>query len=281
MNLLAALCDLERSRKPAALCTVVKASGSTPRKAGAKMLVILRHQGTPEIIGTIGGGAIEYYIANQAVEAITNNQNLLLTTSLRNDLAMCCGGEMTVFIEALHESPILVCFGAGHIAQALCPLAHTLGFSVHVYDQRHEFLALAAFNSAHRSNELNNFAFMNMPWGSNTYVVVTTHDHALDQQIIENALSHEYKYLSLVGSERKALMTKKRLSVKGFSEERQQSIRCPAGLAISAQTPQEIALSIMAQIIQVKHEAQHMRPDRSSRAEPPHGLPQSLEAHQG
>lgn len=244
------------------------------------MLVMLYEQNQVQIIGTIGGGAIEHYICAKAVKALENNQTFLLTKSLRNDFAMCCGGEMTVFIEVLNNNFKLLCFGAGHIAQALCPLAHTLGFNIHVFDSRPEYLALKAFKDSISCVEINNFSFAAMPWGKQTFVVVASHDHQLDQQYVENIMAYDYRYLALVGSQRKALMTKKRLLVKGFSEMQQQSLICPAGLNINAQTPQEIALSIMAQIVQVKNgELKNMCLDSSSRAESPYGIPKSIEAY--
>jgi xanthine dehydrogenase accessory factor len=282
MNVLHALINLERQPKKAVLCTVVSSKGSTPQKAGAKMLVISNEHEGSHSIGTIGGGAIEHHIHMQALEALKLNEPRLVTTSLRNDLAMCCGGEMTVFIEPIQTQARFLCFGAGHIAQSLCPLIYNLGFAVFVYDSREDLLAHPAFNNATKSLSLSTFDFSLMPWSAHSFALVTTHDHQIDQEIIENILQQEleFKYLALVGSLRKALMTKKRLSAKNISTDLINKIICPAGLAINAKTPQEIALSIAAQIIQVYHAPTKTMYDYSSRR-PKHsyGISQSLDAH--
>lgn len=283
MKVLSALNDLMRSPKPAALCTVVSSEGSTPRKAGAKMLVIKNNGQGHQIINTIGGGAIEHFITSEALLAIELCEPRFITTSLRNDLAMCCGGAMSVFIEPIKYTPQLICFGAGHIAQALCQIVKNLDFDIHVLDSRVDLLESLAFkNCQSRSNDLSSFSFKNLPWGKNSYIIVTTHDHQLDQQIIESVLKYEFKYLALVGSLRKAFMTKKRLLAKDFNKELRDKLICPAGININAQSPEEIAISIAAQIIQVRHEKiKTMRTDRSSRPEQPHGRAQSTHAYSG
>lgn len=254
MNVLLALPELTKQKKPAALCTVVAFKGSTPRKVGAKMVVIANGDKYGSIIGTVGGGAIEHHIRQKALEAIVHEKAELVVTSLRNDLAMCCGGEMSIFIEPLVHPPSLLLFGAGHIAKALCPLALSLDFSVNVVDERAELLEERCFERCQKHEQkINAFVFDDLPFGPKTFIVVATHDHALDQQIIEYALVREFHYLALVGSLRKALMTKKRLQAKGMDEELLKKIICPAGLSINAQTPQEIAVAIAAQMIHVRH----------------------------
>jgi xanthine dehydrogenase accessory factor len=177
---------------------------------------------------------------------------------------MCCGGEMTVFIEPVVKRSSLICFGAGHIAQALCPLAVKLGFLVSVVDERKDLLDHEAFAQLeHRFSDPSLFSCSDMPFGDATFVVVATHAHDLDQQIVENVLKQRYRFLALVGSERKAAMTKKRLRAKNFAENDIARVVCPAGLAINASTPEEIALSIVAQMIQVKNNASSWRLDCS------------------
>jgi xanthine dehydrogenase accessory factor len=240
------------------------------------MIVILDNSEArqqPEIINTIGGGAIEHYITTQALEAIKLSEPRLITTSLRNELAMCCGGSMTVFIEPIRASPALICFGAGHIARALCQVVYNLEFDIHVLDSRADLINSPAFkNCQTRSTDMSGFSFGSLSWGPNAFVVVTTHDHQLDQHIIESVLKYEFKYLALVGSLRKALMTQKRLEAKGFSKELSNRVFCPAGININAQSPEEIALSIAAQIIQVKYEkTKTMCTHSSSRPKQPNG----------
>ncbi len=265
MTIIAAIADLERKRSSFALCTVVGFHGSTPRKPGAKMIVIDNNEPCGSIIGTIGGGAIEHHIRQKAISAIREQASRLVTTSLRNELGMCCGGEMSVFIDTIKTNPPFICFGAGHIAQELCPLMTNLGFMSHVVDKREELLNLPTFEKASaRHNDTSIFSLNDLPFFIDSFVVVTTHDHELDQQIIEGVLTKPFRYLALVGSERKALMTKKRLRAKGFSAHQIDRIQCPAGLAIRASTPAEIALSIAAQMIQVKNDDEIRGPDSRS-----------------
>src|SRR5579871_2388932 len=129
MTIFKSAADLEHSRESAALCIVVFVSGSTPRKPGAKMIVVDTGTSHGETIGSIGGGAIEHLIRRQAIQCIRQRQPKLVETSLKAELGMCCGGLMQVFIEPIAKKPHLICFGAGHINQALCPLAISLGFN--------------------------------------------------------------------------------------------------------------------------------------------------------
>lgn len=246
------LARLEQSLKSAAVCTVVSISGSTPRKVGAKMIVIDNGNDHGQIEGSIGGGAIEHWVRLNAIKAIQRNAPKLLTTSLRNELGMCCGGEMVVFIEPIAKTPQFFCFGAGHIAQSLCPLMINLGFLTTVVDERKDLLAHENFSLAQKVFDTSSFAIKELRL-DDAFVVVTTHDHALDQQIVEEILPKKFKFAALVGSQRKALMTKKRLLAKGFSPTEIERILCPAGIDIKAQTPLEIALSIASQMVLIKN----------------------------
>jgi xanthine dehydrogenase accessory factor len=218
------------------------------------MIVIDNDLSHGEIIGSIGGGAIEHLIRREAILAIHEQQSRLVTSSLKNDLGMCCGGTMTVFIEPIRHVAKLICFGAGHIGQALCPLAFDLGFEVSIVDHRKDFLQNDAFAKvSHRYDDATNFSIANMAFSRETYVVIATHDHDLDQKIAESILGQTFKYAAMVGSVRKALMMKKRLLAKGYEESHIAKICCPAGLDIRANTPQEIAISIASQMIMVKN----------------------------
>lgn len=258
-----------------ALCTVVAISGSTPRKAGAKMLVADDKTPFGTIYGTIGGGAIEHHVRALALDAIKAGQSRLVTTSLRNELGMCCGGEMTVFIEPITKPARVICFGAGHIAQSLCLMAQNLDFSIIVIDQRKDLLEHQAFAQCERHFDHSIFTIKALTITSDDFIIIATHDHQLDQQIIEHVLAFPARYIGLVGSKRKALMTQKRLIAKNFSGSQRAHFHCPAGLDIKAETPQEIALSILAHIILVKNDHSNSRTDYSSGPQQTHGFSQS------
>ncbi len=276
MSFFSSISQLQRSGRSLVLCTVVKVSGSTPRKIGAKMLVLANGDEHGEIIGSIGGGAIEHHIRSLALKSLALNQAQLITTSLRNELAMCCGGEMTVFIEPILPKDELFCFGAGHIAQALCPLAITLDFRVHIIDDRPEFLRLEAFSGAQLHDD-RAFFLGSKPNLDLSYILVASHDHHIDQEIVESLIQYPVKYLGLIGSKRKALMTHKRLRAKAIDEESIKKLICPAGLSIKAQSPAEIAVAIIAQLIGVRHEASSSHCRR--RPEFAHGFTKSLVAN--
>ncbi len=282
MNSLTLYRHFIESRVDCALCTVVAVSGSTPRKIGAKMLV--KNNGTEfgEILGSIGGGAIEHHIRKTAIETIFEAKPRLISTSLRQELGMCCGGEMTVYIEPSEKKSRFICFGAGHIAQHLCPLATSFGFLTVLIDERKELLAHEAFKEILIKNQDHSaFALRSLELNHDDFVVVTTHDHQLDQEIIERVLRFPLAYLALVGSTRKALMTTKRLLAKGFSSEEIEPLICPAGLDIAAQTPKEIALSILGQMIRIKNAPRSVpRFNHSSGQKHADGLSQSFVAHQ-
>lgn len=276
MSIFAKLVNLENFDKDYALCTVVSVQGSTPRKAGAKMIII--DNGLPEghIVGTIGGGAIEHAVRRQAVMLLHEKKTKLINISLRNDLGMCCGGEMSIFIEPIIKQPPFFCFGAGHIAQALCPLAVNLGYRVVVVDERRALLEQEVFSACERKEHNSSFDLAQLTF-KDSFIVIATHDHGLDQHIAEHIIDKPFLYAALIGSQRKALMTQKRLRAKGFSEVVSGRLRCPAGLAIHADTPQEIAVSIMAEMTLVKHAPHHpMRHDSSSRKKQSHGVSQSI-----
>ncbi len=240
----------EEEGRSFALVTVVHSKGSTPRRPGAKMLVLEGGQSQ----GTIGGGALEHKAIESAQEVIKSGRPQLFEHQLTQELGMCCGGQTTLFIEPFLPRPRLVIFGAGHVGRALCGFAAASGFRVTVVDEREELLKPELLAEAEAL--LDDHRHPELPYGKNTFVMVTTHDHALDQRLVEYTLKHNYRWLGLIGSRRKAELTKKRLLTKGFGPEQVGAVRCPVGLAIGAQTPEEIAISILAELIAVKrHQA--------------------------
>jgi xanthine dehydrogenase accessory factor len=254
---LARLADLATGPVPAALCTVVSTSGSTPRKAGASMVVLADGSDAGAIEGTIGGGAVEHEVRRVALEVIATTRPRTVEFSLTTQLGMCCGGTMVVFIEALRMRPPLILLGAGHVGQALCTLASTAGFDVHVADPRDELRTEARFPGAtalhldYASDDLDA-----MPFGPDAFVVVATHDHRTDQELVERVLARSFRYAALIGSQRKAVLTRERCANKGIADDVIARLRCPAGLDIGAETPEEIALSIVAELVQVRRQAE-------------------------
>jgi xanthine dehydrogenase accessory factor len=272
MDIFDLLRELENCDLPMALCTIVRSSGSTPRKVGSKMVVLANGEEWGAIIGSIGGGALEHHVRKRALAIINENQAQTITVALQHDLAMCCGGEVDVFIETIIKKPVLLIFGAGHIGQALCPLAHNLGFQISIIDERKELTSHQAFINA---KIIHDSSYFNINFNTNLlnyFILIATHDHSLDQEIVEKVIDKPIRHLMLVGSQRKFIMTKKRLLSKGFSSEIIARLNCPAGLAIHAQSPQEIAISIAAKLIEVKNAGPHSSSHSSSGQGKPFGL---------
>lgn len=250
------LAEIAAGPVPAALCTVTATSGSTPRKAGASMVVLADGSEAGAIEGTVGGGAVEHQVRRAALDAIAACRPASVELALTTQLGMCCGGQMTVFIEPLRARPPCILFGAGHVGQALCSVAAAAGFDVTVADPRAELLnaerlpAAIALIDDYEAED-----FDRLPFGPDAFVVVATHDHPTDQALVERALPREWRYLAMIGSQRKARLTRERCRAKGIDEERVARLVSPAGVDIGAETPEEIAISIVAQMIEVRRRA--------------------------
>jgi xanthine dehydrogenase accessory factor len=243
---------LHNSRTPCVVATVVRTSGSTPRKATARMIVI----GDGRIVGTIGGGRVEKEVVDAAMALLAAGDGArakMLRYHLTHELAMCCGGEMEVFVEPLIPAPPLVVCGGGHVAQALVPLARQVGFLPIVVEEAEEMATPERFPDAARivdSFDLRDWK--DVPLDGGSYVVIVTRDHAQDQALLEQLVGRELAYLGLIGSRRKIEMFKGRLHARGVDKERFERLHAPIGLDIGAETPEEIAVAIVAELIQAR-----------------------------
>lgn len=221
--------------------------------------------------GTVGGGKVEHALRRAALEVITTTQPRTLTIALTKELGMCCGGTMTFFIEALRIKPPCIILGGGHCAQALCAQAARAGFDVTVADPRADLLNRERFpDAAHLVDDYEDEDLASLPFGPDAFVVIATHDHQVDQVLVERVLARvrerPVRYVALVGSARKAMLTRDRLLNKGLPAELVAQVRCPAGLDLGAETPEEIALSIAAEMVLVRRAGDAA--DRRSRGAP-------------
>lgn len=247
------LAEIAGGSQPAALCTVVGTRGSTPRKLGASMVVIADGSAFGAVEGTVGGGAVEHQARKEALEAIAETRPRSVELSLTAQLGMCCGGQMTLLIEPLRERPPCLLFGAGHVGQALARLAVDAGFDVVVADPRPSLVCPERFPAGVRlTDDYENDDLDALPFGPDAFVVIVTHDHQVDQRLSEAVLRRPTRYVALVGSQRKALLTRQRCLAKGIPQGRVDALRSPAGLDIGAETPEEIAVSIVAEMVRVR-----------------------------
>ena len=228
-----------------AMATVIEARGFTPRKPGARML--LAEDG--ETAGTIGGGAIEHEVLEQARALLRSGGAATLRRHLTQELGMCCGGEMAVFIEALVPAPRLLIFGAGYIARPLAALAARCGFQVTVIDERAEWISAERFPHAGIEQRDPVAWVRTMRFRSTDFAVVVTHDHALDQQLVQELVRAPLQFLGMIGSVPKQRKFALRLRSRGFSDAEIARLHTPLGLPIGAATPDEIAVSVVAELI--------------------------------
>ena len=249
-----AVADALARGESAALVTIVSAVGSTPQRVGAKMLVFADGR----IVGTIGGGCYEHDAFWKAREAITSRRPQMVHYELSDDFAqetgLICGGQMDVYIEPVEPSPELYVVGAGHVGFHLAGLAHEVGFRVHVVDDREKFASPERFPDA------SEVVVEDIPaWLARTtlpahaYVVVVTRGHTNDLDAMRALVPRDLRYLGLIGSRAKVTRIYDALAAEGLPAGHFARIHAPIGLDIGAITPQEIAVSILAELIAVKH----------------------------
>jgi xanthine dehydrogenase accessory factor len=236
------------TRRPFVLATVIGSRGFTPRKAGARMLI----GDDGATVGTIGGGAIEHQVLTEARALKMEGETTLLRTHLTQELGMCCGGEMRVFLERIVPAPRLYLFGAGYIAKPLAAIAAGCGFDVEVIDERTEWAVEARFPTSRLVVRAPDVYAAGIETTEADYAVIVTHDHALDQRLVQTLLPRPLRFLGMIGSIPKQRKFMLRLRAKGFNEALVAKLHTPLGADIGARTPEEIAVSVMAQLIQVR-----------------------------
>lgn len=233
------------------VATVVGAKGSTPRNIGAKM-VILQDGRT---LGSVGGGELERRVLAAAKEVFATGQPMRLEFSLRNSGdAGICGGDAEVFLEPVFVKPRLVIIGGGHVGNALSRLATLLDFRVVVMDTRE--LDPSLFPESAELVRLESYERIPKEWfDARTHAVIMTPSHMGDREALAQLVDMPLAYLGMLGSRRKVQQTFQSLRERGVSEEALARVHTPIGLAIGAETPMEIAVSIAAEIIQVRNSA--------------------------
>jgi xanthine dehydrogenase accessory factor len=250
MNIYQHIDEFVAKHKAAALCIVTDTKGSTPRKIGSKMLVAPNGS----ILGTIGGGAIEVQVIAEAIEVIKSNKALKKSYQLAADLNMQCGGNVEVYIEPVGVRAKLYIFGAGHIGKALANFAYQVDFDVTLLDFRPiEFT----------ETELQKYKFIygdyfetieSMEFDDNSYstIMSPTHDH--DFELLRRLGKKPFAYLGMIGSKRKVAKVHDTFLKEGyFTEAELNTFDTPMGVEMAAETPEEIAISILAKIIDVRN----------------------------
>lgn len=255
--------------RPAALVTVIGEDGSTPRASGARMLVY----GDGSIVGTIGGGNFEHQCIAQATEAIAARAPRRYAVHLTRDLGMCCGGAMEVFIEPIQSRDHLVIYGAGHVGTATAHIAAQLDdLDITVVDDREEWIDPARFPDRVTCTEADPRRVLDtLPFGPRTYHFIVTHSHPLDQDLVEAILPREAAWVGLIASRAKVARFLIRLRAAGMDPALFTRLCAPVGLDIGAETPAEIALSVLAEVTRVRRGARQPPVPMSSHPLPARG----------
>jgi xanthine dehydrogenase accessory factor len=249
------LSELEKNNEPAALCTVTSSEGSTPRHASSKMLVY------PDghFIGTVGGGEVEQRVIQEALAALDDgrarNLHYNMVDPAHGDPGTC-GGQVEVFVEPILPPPLIVVIGAGHVGKAVIHLAKWLGFRVAASDDRVDFCNAESLPDAD--------AYYPVPMDElpkrikidkRTVLILTTRGSATDAAGLSPLLDSPAAYIGVIGSKRRWATTVKALKDQGVSEEKLAKVHSPIGLELQAETPEEIAVSILAEVMMVKEKA--------------------------
>ncbi len=252
MSIYRAVFELEEQNEAGAICTIVRSQGSTPRHTASKMLVYQNGSFT----GTVGGGELESRVIREALDAIQSGQPKYLeyqmTDPKRGDPGVC-GGQVEVYVEPILPKPTLVVIGSGHVGKAVAFLARWLNFRVVVNDDRPEFCTPEAVPGADQYIPTTMAELPEQlkitPW---TYLVLTTRGVNVDVPGLPALLDSQAGYIGVIGSKRRWSTTRAQLLAQGVPPEKIDRVRSPIGLELKAETPEEIAVSIMAEIIMLR-----------------------------
>lgn len=246
-----ALLRIQKEGLQAALATIIDVKGSVPRHVGSKMVI------WPDgsIVGTVGGGQMESRVIKDGQQAMQTGQPTIVEYAL-NDIGAgdpgICGGTIQLFVEPVSTAPTILIIGGGHVGKALAEVAKWTGFRVILSDDRPDYCNenyVAGLNGyvVVPPGDITNHVTIN----ANTYVAAVTRGLPVDEKLIPALLKTEAAYIGLIGSRRRWALTVKALEAKGLSREELNRVHAPLGLELNAETPQEIAISILAEIIMI------------------------------
>ncbi len=237
--------ELRRQDQLAVLVTVTKSTGSTPRKHGAKMIVL--PDGT--FFGTVGGGVPEYFALEDARKCFETLQSFSSNIPLqqRGEFPVC-GGTMELYLELINHNPSLYLFGAGHIGQSLCQVLEGTPFRVHLIDERDEWINAPVIPGSviRHQRRWSDFIEQASWCEQRCFVAILTYNGSIDQQVLEEVVPHPARYIGMIGSKNKWAGVQKNLGESGLDLSR---VRCPVGHNNGGNSPREIAISIASQLL--------------------------------
>lgn len=252
MNFYQTILEMQRKGESGALCTIIESHGSVPRHTGSKMLVTE----TGQLFGSVGGGEIESRVITEAKQSIIDGKTRLLSYNMvdpaRGDPGIC-GGQAEIFVEPILAQPLILVIGGGHVGKTVTHLAKWLGFRVVVSDDRIEFCNPVAVPEA---DDYVCCPMAEIPQrvkiNSQSYLVLTTRGVAIDTPGLPALMETSAAYIGIIGSKRRWLATRKNLIEMGIQEEKLDKVVSPIGLELKAETPEEIAVSILAEILMLR-----------------------------
>jgi xanthine dehydrogenase accessory factor len=239
--------ELAAQGRSFAVASVVRVEGSSSARRGSKAIIDASGK---LLLGWIGGGCAESAVRSEALRSLELGRPVLITLDMTDELlgvGMPCGGKMDIYIEPVMPTPELLIAGHGRIAESLAAFAHMLGFRIAINDPGAE---AAAFPQAERIIA-EDFDLNETPIGANTYVVIAT-QHKNDHRWLHKALEGEAAYVALIASQHRAKLVLDYLAAEGAPADKLAKIYAPAGFDLGAATPEEIALSIMSQIVALR-----------------------------
>ncbi len=257
MDVFEELVRLRRLGQKCALATIVDVRGSIPSYESAKLLV--REDGS--MAGTIGGGCVEAEVWNAAREALETGKPKRLTFNLGQDAAydngLICGGQLEVFVEPIVPVPRAYIFGAGHISKSLSKVAALAGFSPVVIDDRESFANRERFPDAAEVHAAEyEQIFPQLAITADSYLIIVTRGHRDDMRVLKLAIRTPARYVAMIGSKRKVISVIRELEKEGIPRESFERLHAPMGLDIGAVSPEEIAISVAAEMIAVRRGAE-------------------------
>lgn len=251
------LVRLRRAGRKCALATIIQVNGSIPSYRGAKLLV--RDDGS--ILGTVGGGCVEADVWSAAREVLETGTPRRLNFSLGQEAAydngLICGGQLEVYVEPVLPQPHAFIFGAGHISRSLSKIASTAGFATVIVDDRDSFANRERFPEAEaiHAGEYESVLPL-LEVNDTSYLIIVTRGHRDDMRVLRWAVGAKARYIAMIGSRRKVIEVVKELEKEGIPSEAFEKVFSPMGLEIGAVTPEEIAVSVVAEMIAVRRNAE-------------------------
>lgn len=248
-NIFKKIAESENQQLDFALCIVTRVKGSTPRKASSKMIVYSNES----IFGTIGGGNLEIRVIKDAIDTLKNNQPAYFEYNLEKEFSMSCGGYVEIYIEPIQKSKALYIFGAGHIGKNLAVQSQKIGFKVTLIDERESIFNDFNLEGIININKNHKEAFKELDFNENVFIASITHQHGYDFEVIGFCAKQKFAYLGMIGSKRKVEKARKSYLKEGLlTEDQLDKIDWPMGVPIACQTPEEIAISILAKLIDIR-----------------------------